>query len=64
VFHNIKAKILAIFNHCLGMKINNQIIKVNILIVIVKELDSAMFWLAIADFRLEKKYSRLPTVYI
>ena len=41
-FHNIKANMLAMFNHSLGIKINNNIINVNILIVIVKQLDSTM----------------------
>ena len=38
----ISAIIFAKFNHCLGTKINNNIINVNILIVIVKELDRAI----------------------
>ena len=42
VLNNINANILAILNHSLGININNNIIKVNIEILIVKELDKTI----------------------
>jgi hypothetical protein len=39
----IEESILVIFNHSLGIKINNNIIKVNIEITLVSELEITIF---------------------